>query len=44
MFRLILLTLATAAFAAARFVAIAPPARYERQIADAKQRLAVLGP
>jgi tetratricopeptide (TPR) repeat protein len=27
-----------------RFVAMAPPARYERQIADAKQRLAALGP
>jgi tetratricopeptide (TPR) repeat protein len=30
--------------ALARFVAIAPPSRYERQIADAKQRLAALGP
>ncbi len=27
-----------------RFVAMAPPARYEHQIADAKQRLAALGP
>jgi len=30
--------------ALSHFVAIAPPARYERQIADAKQRLAALGP
>ena len=30
--------------ALSRFVAIAPSARYEHQIADAKQRLAVLGP
>jgi tetratricopeptide (TPR) repeat protein len=27
-----------------RFIALAPAARYERQIADAKQRLATLGP
>jgi tetratricopeptide (TPR) repeat protein len=30
--------------ALSRFVAIAPSSRYERQIADAKQRLAALGP
>jgi len=30
--------------ALSHFVAITPPARYERQIADAKQRLAALGP
>jgi tetratricopeptide (TPR) repeat protein len=30
--------------ALSRFVAVAPPTRYERQIADAKQRLAALGP